>query len=419
MKVYDLIKFRKINRETIMHVKKSVQEIFKKSHQNMNQSRLKSLLDCAESLLNGADLYLTSIGRHLSGDISEKNKIRRVDLILGNEKLYRDKLLVSKGIAQMLCSRREELIILVDWSGCCNDEEFILQASLANAGSGRSLPLHKRIYPQKELGTVKAHREFLEELKVILQGFQEKIIVVTDAGFYSSWFKLVMRNGWDFVGRVRGTVKIKIDKDKDWKTVPELYEKATGTTKFIGNATLGKNKRNSNEGYLYLVKEKLLGRKKPKNRQRYPDQERQYSKSYRDPWLLISSLKNENKLPNKIKNIYKTRMQIEQNFRDDKNGSRGFGLEYSRTKCRKRLELLLLIATVATLLAWIVGYCAEHLNLHRGYQANTVYHKRVLSFVFLGKRIWQTPGNLIKINTEVIKNCLSSIQKITGVFYNG
>ncbi|STH69863.1 transposase [Escherichia coli] len=49
--------------------------------------RQKSLIDATNAVINGASLTLTSIGRHLTGTASVKNKIKRVDRLLGNRHL--------------------------------------------------------------------------------------------------------------------------------------------------------------------------------------------------------------------------------------------------------------------------------------------------------------------------------------------
>ncbi len=48
--------------------------------------RQKSLIDATNAVINGASLTLTSIGRHLTGTASVKNKIKRVDRLLGNRR---------------------------------------------------------------------------------------------------------------------------------------------------------------------------------------------------------------------------------------------------------------------------------------------------------------------------------------------
>jgi hypothetical protein len=186
---------------------------------------------------------------------------------------------------------------------------------------------------------------------------------------------------------MRGGVKVRKEGSTLWQTVQELYEGATNKAISLGKAAVGKDKKSRNTGTLYLIKKNKKGRKKPLSKQRYPQEERQYGQMYRDPWLLVSSLEDSH--PKTIVDMYALRMQIEQNFRDIKSSHYGFGLEESGSQDLMRLGNLLLIALVALFMAFLLGLCAEKSSLHRAFQANTVKKRRVLSLVFLGKRVWE------------------------------
>ncbi|WP_372122834.1 transposase [Vibrio pomeroyi] len=51
-------------------------------------------------------------------------------------------------------------------------------------------------------------------------------------------------------------------------------------------------------------------------------------------------------------NLYAKHMQIEEVFRDLKSTAYGFALRHNRTRCIKRLDILLLIALLAEILMW-------------------------------------------------------------------
>lgn len=393
-----------------MHTEASIQKILKKSFSVIHEKRADSLLAASTSILNGAHLTVSSIGRYISGPALEKSKIHRADSIVGNGLLYNDKLKLMRAIVNSIFSNRTTLYVLIDWSGCCSDKRFILQASIANNGLGRSQPILTRIHGKSEGEWVKAQKLFLDELKFIFSDIKSNIVVITDSGFHAPWFKDVQRIGWDYIGRVRGLVKVHCESAGQWSTVNELYQQATGSPKALGRCTLGKDKRNSIKGELYLIKKKGLGRKKPSNKKKYPDQEQQYEKMYKDPWLLISSIKTSETL--EIIRAYGYRMQIEQNFRDTKNSNYGYGLEHSGTKDHMRLENLLTIALVATFIAFIIGLCAENIKLHLTFQANTVRHRRVLSLVYLGIRVWQ--NSLSKIPIDLFEKVIDEFSRWDG-----
>ena len=82
-------------------------------------------------------------------------------------------------------------------------------------------------------------------------------------------------------------------------------------------------------------------------------------------------------------------MQIEETIRDLKNPRFGFALRYARTKRPGRLEALLLVAALATLILWLMGLAAAHRQWSRHFQANTERRRPVLSTVFLGHELWR------------------------------
>ena len=89
----------------------------------------------------------------------------------------------------------------------------------------------------------------------------------------------------------------------------------------------------------------------------------------------------------RVVNIYRTRMQIEERFRDMKSSRFGLGFEQNRTRQIKRMTLLILLTTIANWILMILGMAATVSNQHRQYQANTTRHKNVLSLPFIGLRV--------------------------------
>jgi len=82
-------------------------------------------------------------------------------------------------------------------------------------------------------------------------------------------------------------------------------------------------------------------------------------KLYRDPWLLVTSLPHNRTTAKRVEKLYTLRMQIEETFRDMKNGRWGLGLEYARNYCSARLENLLLIGTLGNFVIWLDGILAK------------------------------------------------------------
>lgn len=130
-----------------------------------------------------------------------------------------------------------------------------------------------------------------------------------------------------------------------------------------------------------------------------------HAKRESEPWLLATSLSSAEYNSNEIINMYRKRMQIEQTFRDLKNTRNGFCLRHCRSYQADRLNIALLIASLAMVILWLVGKIAIQRKLHFSYQTNTEKKEKVLSIVFIG---WQTlmrkehKFNLTKLKSQLL-----------------
>ncbi len=201
------------------------------------------------------------------------------------------------------------------------------------------------------------------------------------------WFKKIIALGWDYIGRLAcGTSHF--DDGGGYRSARELFQIATKTPTFIGSYILTKSNPLKTSFYLYKGRNK--GRHKwtktiPKKIAQDKDS-RKHGKSYREPWILVSSLKGSCNA-RKIVKRYQFRMTIEENIRDTKSVKTGFSMNENLTIKTPRYIVWLILAALASLIAWIVGFAAELGNLHLNFQANSYRHRRVLSFFFLGCRI--------------------------------
>ncbi len=92
---------------------------------------------------------------------------------------------------------------------------------------------------------------------------QTRVVIVTDAGFQSAWFRHIKSLGWDFIGRIRGVVKFRLDSDKDkWLNI-KMY-RGSSEAKYLGTGTLARKKSSQCEGHFYLyihsTKDKKAGK---------------------------------------------------------------------------------------------------------------------------------------------------------------
>jgi hypothetical protein len=84
------------------------------------------------------------------------------------------------------------------------------------------------------------------------------------------------------------------------------------------------------------------------------------------------------------------------------------------TLIAERYTTWLLMASLASFVAWVIGYAAEQKQLHYKFQANTYRHRRVLSFFYLGCQIVRK-----KIDVDILYNqwrtCYLSIPVKTNI----
>jgi hypothetical protein len=366
-----------------MHAYRLLHTFLQKSCPTIHKTRLSSLMKAAQSLLNQGKLTLTSLGRHLLGSVLVKHKIKAMDRLLGNAALQTECLEVYRALTEMAIGGLSAIQILVDWSPCASHAHHILRASLVFRD--RSITLYEEVHLEKHLGQRKIHKQFLKQLKKIIPLHCLRVLIVTDAGFRTDWFQQVLDMGWDYEGRVRGNMQYAMSNEGIWQPCTSLYKIATSRAKYIGHILLSKT--NPLSCYAYLYKEKKAGKKNNKKKILQGQKKSTYSKSHNDPWLLVTSIAHTKHHGKTVVKKYKRRMKIEHEFRDSKDPKWGLGLNYTLTRNRHRLAILLLIGTVAIFMLWLIGLAAERKQLHYSYQANTVKSHRVLSLIFLALQI--------------------------------
>lgn len=367
----------------ILH--KYVGEVLAKA--GIRKTKIKALIDMTDSLLDGSQLTLTGLGRNLNGQSYVKHKIKRVDRWLSNIGLYNEQVTIYKALFSRLLESRHELDIIIDWTGCCNWYESCIRASLVF--DGRSVVIYQEVHKTSEHQKPHVHQEFLNNLYSIIPA-DSKVNIITDRGFQLRWFQMTQAMGWNFIGRVSISNHYCLENEEIWQSIKALYLKATNRPAYLGKALLGKSKRLRLKVsiFAYKGKNKYRKPKKSKNRHIYNHLNKSYSDMHKTPLIVVTSLSLGGKTTaNAIIKKYQRRMQIEQNFRDDKNERWGFSFQFGRSRTAKRISILLLIACICSFILMMIGIAAEKNNLHKSFQANTIKHRRVLSFLSLAKQV--------------------------------
>ncbi|EKK8916539.1 TPA: transposase [Salmonella enterica subsp. diarizonae] len=143
-------------------------------------------------------------------------------------------------------------------------EYHILRASLIC--DGRSIPLLSRLVPSAKQNNSLIQKEFLDELHRCVNP-KAKVILITDAGFQSAWFRHIKSLGWDFIGRIRGTVQFCLLHDGErWLKITDVRGKAS--PEYPGAGWLVRAEYARCSGHFYLHKRETRGRKNQRSRGR-------------------------------------------------------------------------------------------------------------------------------------------------------
>jgi IS4 transposase len=111
---------------------------------------------------------------------------------------------------------------------------------------------------------------------------------------------------------------------------------------------------------------------------------RVHAEREKEPWLLATSLKVKSiRDTKKIVKLYRTRMQIEESFRNLKTG---LSFNESNTRTLEYLSVLLLLAMFAQYVLFLLGMAVKLSKQHLRYQANSLKTGSILSYQFIGLR---------------------------------
>jgi len=369
-----------------MHATRFLDKHLRAHCQGTHQRRMDAVISMFDALLRGRVLTVTGLGRSLRGRAAPKHQIKKADRLIGNRHLHRERESFYKALIALTVGSTRRPVILVDWSDISDDRACQkLRASMAV--DGRALTLYEEAHPQSKSANRGVQARFLKTLHRLLP---EKCcpIIVTDAGFKNPWFKAVRALGWDFVGRVGGHILYReAGSAKEWVRVERVFKAATRHARYLGAIELAR--ANPLRCHAYTLKRKSAGRVKKTRFGKQSAMKHSLKNAHRErtPWLLVTSLQGGKVITKSVIRIYRSRMQIEEAFRDLKNHRFGFAFRDCMTRKQYRLENLLLIGALATFGAWIVGKTAELRGIHRRYQANTIRHRGVLSTFYLGLEV--------------------------------
>jgi hypothetical protein len=350
-----------------------LQRRFESDLDEVHVGRVRVLFEAAFTALRSGRVSLTSLGRAIAERTTPKHGIKRIDRLLGNTKLHAELITFYRAIARRLIAPNSRPVLLVDWTAV-TPQLWALVAAVCF--DGRALIIYAQTHTIARYLKPAVNAEFLYALRKVLP-VGCRPIVVTDAGFRTPWMKLVSGFGWDYVGRARAPAKVRRDRGSAWSEIEDTWRFVRSIPTDLGQYQIGSRNR-------YPCR--FVGIRKRKHHLTRPlirdfGTARQL-RNAREPWILATSLKCS---AAKVIAIYRTRMQIEETFRDAKSNRYGFSLSQARPRSEQRANVLVLLTSLAHLVAVLLGMFAEAAHIQRRYQANTVTTRRVLSLVMLGR----------------------------------
>jgi hypothetical protein len=374
-----------------MHAFVIVQQFLRIRCPHIHAVRLAVILAAVGAAVRGRRLTLTELGRSLPGTARVKHNIKRIDRLLGNRHLAAERIDLYRALAQRLLGTLREPVIIVDWSDLTTDRRWQLLRAALPVG-GRALTLYEEIHPLCHFANPRVHHAFLVRLKTLLpEGMRP--ILVTDAGFRGPWFKTVNRLGWHWIGRIRNRDFVRPLGAEAWQGGKTLYAQVSARPRGLGLFEVVRSKP-------FVCRLCLVKRPKRHRIRRSvfgapvrSNQSLKQARAQREPWLLAASVSLAHLQPAEIVNLYATRMQIEEAFRDLKCLRYGLGFALNLSRTRERLAALLLIAALALYALWLIGSQALARGLLSQYQSNTRRTRPTLSLFNLAVQIVRHASN--------------------------
>ncbi len=345
-----------------MRASQVLQKCLSHSLSGMHSLRERALLRAVEALLQCRRLTLMDVARAWPDAIRVRAPLKAFDRLLSNRHLHAERAAIDKDMARWLL-RGPQPVIVIDWSDLKPDKSWCLLRAAVPVG-GRTLTLLDSVVPGREQGTPVAEKRFLQQLRALVPDGMTPILV-TDAGFRTPWFRAVSAIGWHWVGRLRGHTQVKPrdvpDAADQWIDSRQLHALASTTPYEL--PTMLANRSAPIACRLVVYAKARQGRKNPNrrmpNRTSRSTTSLKASAREREPWLIIASPGLVTPSPRQLVTLYARRMQIELAFRDLKSHRYGQGMEDSLTRHGPRLQMLLLVSTLASFVSWLAGMGCE------------------------------------------------------------
>ena len=361
--------------------------------EKIHGARQKAVFFAVEALLRGKRLGVNALGRSGRSSTTLKHQIKRIDRLLGNRRLYAERGEFVGALARFLWRGQRHPRLLVDWTKLPQGRWALCAATPVG---GRAILLYSEVYSSFEVNQRRVLERFVVRLARCLQLTQQVPVVITDAGFQGPWFDAVVRQGWHYLGAVPSTWQLRTAQSSCWQRVHTLFHRALRTSVDLGMCRVGRWRP-------AVVRRVILSppcRSRHKSRSHYLSPHKKWGtqtyarKRAARPHVLMTSITDGSVAP--LVTAYRTRMQIEETFRDLKNSRFGWGLTLCRSRTTPRWELLLLLASLTLLVVATIGLGLQNQSSILPFQANTLRSRHVLSWFVLATTLLQLHPHLLR-----------------------
>lgn len=340
-----------------MHAAKIILDLLNRECPDMHEKRRACVAKVVEAGRIGG-LGLLKMSRQLCRKTALRQRIKCCDRLLSNPKLLEERHCVYRALNKCILSGSNNIAIIIDWSVVRANGSFHLLRAAAVV-KGRAFTVYEEVHPEIDLGSLRVHRDFLIKLREVLPKNCCPILV-TDAGFRASWFKLANSLNYSWIGRIRNRDMVCAQGSSAWRGCKTLYEHATARPRDLGAYEFAK--ANPIATRLVLLKKPPKGRKRLTvfGKVARSASSKRNQASQVEPWLLAVSPALKTLDAKTVIAIYAGRMQIEETFRDLKNPQWGLGLSDSQTRKQNRLAILVLLGTLIAYALWLIGLAATN-----------------------------------------------------------
>lgn len=394
-----------------MHAQRIIQDFLAEKCKSIHAKR-RACLAVFTGAAHQGGLGLLKMSKSVPGEVALRHRIKRCDRLLSNPRLQRERPEIYRALARSVLAHQTRVGIIVDWSDLLPDiSQHVLRASVV--AQGRAIVIYEEVHPTKDFGTAVVHRKFMEALRALLPATCEPVII-TDAGFRATWFKMLDALGFAWIGRIRNRDMVRSCDRGTWRGCKELYVEATNKPRDLGQFEYAR--ANPVPCRLAVIKKMPQGRKNKNvfGQSKRNQQSNKQRAGQREPWLLAISPKLSRLSAKTIVAWYGHRMQIEQTFRDLKCAQWGMGLETSQTRQPKRLAILLLIAALLAYSLWLIGLAVRKIGYRIEYGSKNKAAS-TLSILSLARH-WARENHTRKLPQKQLKDALIELTSMLVVY---